>query len=292
MHGVGGASAAVTVVNALPTGIGCAVAISIPARAEVELRRTGTRGVSRIRTEPGSSSELVKVTAAAGLSRWAPGESFSGELRIDSRIPAGKGLKSSSAVGCAVLRAIAAALHQSHSDESLARLAAEVAQQIGLSATGAFDDCLAGLRGGLAFTDNLNRTVLHADPFDLSPQVVIWVPPQTHSPSADWAERFLAEAGAGRAVVAAARAGRWGEAMTLNSELVERVMGYDYAALRADLRRLGAEMCGVSGMGPALAVLTRAKAAGAVVERLSAGPGTVLRSRLRPEGRVEEEVAR
>ena len=281
MRGVGTASGAVTVVNALATGIGCAIAVTLPVRAEIDLRPTGSKGSNRVHMERGSDSELVRETVAVGLSRFAPGEFYSGELRVDSEVPPRRGLKSSSAVAGAVLRAVASALRLARPPEELARLAAGVAQEIGLSATGAYDDCLAALQGGLVLTDNTNRTVIRAQPFPLNLRVAVWIPPESHLPSTAWRERFRAEAEAGRRAVEAARAGRWAEAMTLNTELVERVMGYDYATLRSDLISHGATMCGVSGMGPAIAALAPEDVLDDVVSHLPPDRGEIRRLNLR-----------
>jgi shikimate kinase len=283
MRGIGTASGAVTLVNALPTGIGCAAAISLPVRAEIDLRPAEGLSANRVQLERASETELVRETLALGLSRFAPGATFSGELRIDSQVPTGKGLKSSSAVGGAVLRAVAGALRQSHSSEELARLAADVAQEIGLSATGAYDDCLAALRGGMVLTDNTTRTLLRSPAFTLDLRILLWIPSGAHAPSASLQERFRSEAEAGRAAVEAVRDGRWGDAMNLNTELVERVMGYDYGPLRAQLRHHGATMCGVSGMGPALAVFVPPAAVDSVAAHLPIALGEVRRVELRRE---------
>lgn len=281
MRGVGTASGAVTIVNALTTGVGCALAVTLPVRAEIDMRPSETRGANRVQVEHGSDSQLVRESLAVALSRFAPGECFSGELRVDSQVPAGKGLKSSSAVGGAVLRAVANALRQSRPSEEIARLSADVAQEIGLSATGAYDDCLASLRGGVVLTDNTKRTIIRSPPFTQDLCVALWIPPESHAPSTAWRERFRAEAEAGRTAVEAARAGHWVEAMTFNTELVERVMGYDYAALRSDLVAFGATMCGVTGMGPTLAVLVPAANLERVVSRLPSDRGEIRRLTLR-----------
>lgn len=273
MHGVGTTSGAVTIVNALSTGLGCAVAVSLPVRVDVELRVAAELSGNRIQLERSADTPLVRETLEAGLVRYAPGKTFSGELWIESEVPIGKGLKSSSAVGGAVLRALVNALRQPRPADELARLAADVSQEIGLSATGAYDDCLAALQGGAVLTDNDRRSTLRLPPFDLSLQVALWIPPDTHAPSSSWHERFQAEAEAGEAAAAAARAGRWAEAMTLNTELVERLIGYDYGELRSDLIRQGALMCGVSGMGPTLAAFVPASQAAAVISRLPPNRG-------------------
>jgi shikimate kinase len=282
MRGIGTTSGAVTVVNALPTGIGCALAISLPVRVEIELRSAEGSGNQRIQIERSADTELVRETLSVGLARFAPGEKFSGEVRVDSQVPVGKGLKSSSAVGGAILRAIGGALRQSRPPDELARLAADVAQQIGLSATGAYDDCLAALQGGLVLTDNTKRTSLRAPPLTGDLRAVLWIPPEPHRPSTVWLERFRAEAASGRVAVEAARRGDWREAMTRNTELVERVMGYDYGGLRSELLQAGSAMCGVSGMGPALAALVPRANVDAVAARLPPDRGQILLADIRP----------
>ncbi|MCI4353440.1 MAG: shikimate kinase [Thermoplasmata archaeon] len=275
MRGVGTSSGAVTIVNALPTGVGCAVAVALPVHAEIELHADPALNSQRIRLERGSDSTLVRETLAVGLSRYGSGGQYSGALRIESIVPVAKGLKSSSAVSGAVLRAVAGAFHQSPGPEEIARLAAEVAQQIGLSATGAFDDCLAAVRGGVALTDNSRRTSLQPAPFDFDLRVVLWIPRGSHAPSTTWSERFRTEISAGQASAEAARAGHWAEAMTLNTELVERVMDYDYGALRSELARNGAVMSGVSGMGPTLAAFVPPPNAASVALHLPSDLGVV-----------------
>jgi shikimate kinase len=282
VRGVGHASGAVTIVNALPTGVGCAVAISLPVRTELDLHSTEGLSSHRIQIEHAADTPLVRETVSLGLARFAPGKMFSGEVRIDSKVPVGKGLKSSSAVGASVLAAIANALRQSRPPAEFARLAADVAQEIGLSATGAFDDCLASARGGLALTDNLRRATLRTAPFDMTLHVALYIPTLMHSPSPQWLERFRAEAKSGRTAAEAARTGKWADAMSLNTELVERVMGYEYHSLRTELVQRGAVMCGVSGLGPTLAALAPPAQIEAVAEALPRDGGEVRLAQIRP----------
>ncbi len=283
MRGVGHSSGAVTIVNALPTGFGCAVAVSLPVRADLELRRTAESGTDRVQIDRAADSALVRETLHAGLSRFAQGEGFSGELRLTSHVPVGRGLKSSSAVSVAVLAAVADALSQDRSAVELARLASEVAQEIGLSATGAFDDCLASLQGGLVLTDNSSRTALRARPFDPGLEVILWIPRSVHGASTSYLDRFREHAAAGAGAVGAARAGDWPRAMNINTTLVERVMGYQYGELRESLLRAGAFMAGVSGMGPALAAFVTPDTAPGVQARMPDHQGEILRVRVRPD---------
>ena len=49
--------------------------------------------------------------------------------------------------------------------------------------------------------------------------------------------------------------GDWTKAMRLNTELVERTMGYAYREIRDHLEEHGAIVSGVSGLGPTLATI-------------------------------------
>ena len=181
--------------------------------------------------------------------------SLPGAARLTSDIPAAKGLKSSSAVGVAVGRAVCRALHVHPTDPSLAIASAEVAQSIGLSATGAFDDAMASAGGGVAVTDNPTRQVrLHEDlPAEWS--VLVWPGTGTHLPSVTWRDRFRAAAAPAAAAVFAAERREWVTALETNSHLVESVVGYDFREVREKLRSRGAVGSGVSGLGPAFATI-------------------------------------
>jgi shikimate kinase len=253
LHGVGTANAAITFVNGLTTGTGAAAAIGLTVRATVDLERVPV-GSSRPPTIPSSSdSRLARATLSDALRRFGGEVEVDARLEIASEIPPSRGLKSSSAVGVAIARSVANAFGQDPAPEVLARASADVSQAIGLSATGAFDDALASAAGGVVVTDNGTRTVLRRGAIDREWTVVLWSPPGTHEPSPEWAERFRAERDLGGTAVAAAERGDWLEAMSANTELVERVVGYDYRSTRKVLGELGALASGVSGLGPTLA---------------------------------------
>ena len=257
MIGHGSANAAITVVNALFTGFGCAAGIALRAEAMIELsaRRTGPGGC---RIDPASDSPLTRAAVRTALGHFAEGRSFDSELSLRSEIPIAKGLKSSSAVGSAIVRAVADALDCSPNPETVAGLSAAAALAAGLSATGAFDDALAGVSGGVVVTDNRARRVLAKGRVPRGTNVLLWIPPMTHRPSVEWGERFTRESARGRRVVDLALSGRYEDALELNGELVERVMSYPYRPIRSRLRHAGARAVGVSGMGPTVAVISPA----------------------------------
>ena len=277
MHGVGRASAAISIVNALPTGVGCAVGIGLYATAQVQVRPTRKlhRPTLEIPTE--ARSPLVEESLRQGLERYFPSVPSDATLTLRSEIPVAKGLKSSSAVACAVLAAVAQAAGTTVPPIETARLAAGVAQETGVSATGALDDALAGLSAGFVVTDNLRGTLVREGEVDPDLEVALWIPPDSHRPSPEWSPAFRARTEEGSRAVAAAKEGAWWVAMERNTELVESVVGYDYARLRAELRNEGAIACGVSGLGPTLAAVAPRRRIEQVLDGLPADSGVRLR---------------
>jgi shikimate kinase len=271
VRGVGTASGAISIVNALPTGVGSAIGIDLVARAELELHPAGSSEKWDVRIADEARSPLVIESLTQALRRFAPGTSGQGELTVRSTVPVGRGLKSSSAVSSAVVLAAARATETPVTALEVARISAQASIVAGVSATGAFDDALAGLSGGIVVTDNARGELLRTIPLEEALGVAVYVPPQTHPPSPGMKGDFEKEAVASSRAVRAAIDGDWKAAMEQNTLLVERVMGYDYAAARESLRDSGAVAVGVSGLGPTLAAVAPSARLRDVAKRL---PGT------------------
>jgi shikimate kinase len=255
MHGVAETTSAITIVNALPTGIGSAIGIDLRVRAEVDLHPAGSHGKWDVRMADAARTPVVIAALTEALRRFAPGSSGTGELVLSSDIPPARGLKSSSAVSSAVVLAVARATDFEVGALDVARISAAVSRGAGVSATGALDDALAGLSTGLVVTDNRKEELLTTYPIPSNLGVALYISPTIHRSSPAWAPAFLAESERGREAVNRAIAGDWVAAMRANTELVEQVIGYDYTEVRTALGRCGAVASGVSGMGPALAAI-------------------------------------
>ncbi|HTT74167.1 MAG TPA: shikimate kinase [Thermoplasmata archaeon] len=273
MIGTARATAAVTIVNALPTGVGCALGIDLGVDARVALRRVPDGAAPVVRLSRGADTPIVRETLRLAIDRFADGGPWSAAVELRSEIPPSRGLKSSSAVASALALATARAAGKEPPALEVARLAAGAGRTSGVSATGAMDDALAGLAPGFCLTDNRTDRLLRGEPVPDDWKVALFVPGRRHRPSPEWALAFAAHAVEGARAVDAAREGRWWDAMRLNSELVETTMGYDYADARAALVAQGALGSGVSGLGPALAAIGPADRADAFFGALPHGPG-------------------
>jgi shikimate kinase len=268
LRGVGTATAAVTFVNALFTGVGAAAAIDLPVTVEVDLERSAGETGPVVAIEPTSDTPLVRTSLSDALQRWGPGGDYHGTLTLRSEIPPSKGLKSSSAVGVAVGRAVAQAFGVVASPGALALASSEVSRRIGLSATGAYDDALAAAGGGVVVTENFGPTVRSRGEMPGDWSVVLWVPPGVHSPSVEWRTKFRTRSQDAEGGVAAALRHDWLSAMEANTRLVESILGYRVREVRDALRAAGALASGVSGLGPALAAICPARRAEELVRTL------------------------
>jgi shikimate kinase len=284
MRGVGRATGAITIVNALLTGVGCAAGIELPLEVSVELTPGTPSDAGVARSERGA--DLPATFLEQALRAVPGGSEHSARLEIRSTIPVGRGLKSSSALGVAVIRATAAALGTTVSDLDAARLCARVARLHGASATGAFDDAMAAAAGGIVLADNATDTVLTKSSFPRDWVVVLDVGEGEHRPPSEYRAQFAARATEGEVAVASARRGDWAEAMDRNSAAVELALGLEGEPRRRSAQKGGAIASGLSGMGPAFAaILPRGRLAaflGAfpimderrrIVEFSRAGPG-------------------
>jgi len=275
MRGVGTSRAAISVVNALPLGIGSAIGVEWPARATVHTREGPPRTTILPRA---ARTPLVRATIRRAMEKFGGRSPCAIRLLVSSTIPSARGLKSSSAVSSSVALAAARAFGQDPSPEEVAGLAAEVGRATGVSATGAFDDALAGLLPGGVVTDNRSDRLLSKFCLEPGLGVAVWFPERRHPPSPDLLARFRRERGLARTAADAVLDGDWTRAMEVNSSLVERVMGYRYGPLHAAVERAGAVASGVSGLGPAFAAVAPTERLPAILRRL---PSTGRRRSLR-----------
>lgn len=255
MNGRARTFGAITITNALATGIGCAAGISLPVDAEVAVEPDESSAAPTLEVSPESQSPVVEESARVGLSHYRPAIGGRVRVSVHSAIPPSKGLKSSSAVSTAVVLALARAAGLEPSPLEVGRCSAEVGRRVGVSVTGALDDALAGLEPGFIVTDNRRDEVLRRTEIDPDWGVVLYIPRKPHPRSPTLAPAFAKERAFGERAARAAMDGDWVNAMRINTELVERAMGYSYRSLRDHLRDHGAIASGVSGFGPALAVI-------------------------------------
>jgi len=255
MTGRGHAHGAVTILNATATGIGCALAV----RGGAQATWTTQNEDASLHLRGGPDDRLARAVAAECADLLpSPGA----DVTVTCVAPPSRGLKTSSSVAAALVRAAAASAGRALADAVVEARAVDASHRAGVTLTGAFDDQCATVRGGCHVTDNAARRIL-ASPSAKPWQVAIWVP-QASLPKERLRGLDVAAASAGaRQAERLARDGRLPEAMTANGRAFHAV--YSAAGLPVDERPTqaalaqGALGAGLSGTGPAVAALFDAR---------------------------------
>lgn len=244
--GYGWSNGAASILNAVATWKGSAFAIDLITRAEVELDGSpGIRG-----DVPGMDTRLIERCVERVLEHL--GLEFGGLVRTASQIPVASGLKSSSAAANAVVLATLDALDVDMDLVSAARIGVEAAREVGVTITGALDDALASMLGGVVVTDNREMSLLRRDEFSCG--VMLLVPDQRVFSRDTDISRSLVIAPMADLAFNLAMQGDYGRAMTLNGLSYCAALGLSSEPLILALEK-GAKGASLSGTGPSYAAL-------------------------------------
>ncbi|GAB6101760.1 shikimate kinase [Thermococcus atlanticus] len=247
----GEAFSAVTVINAFATGKGGAIGIDLRVSVGVKLTGEGVSGEIFVRGKKFGDFSLVKAVVETIKNKFSL--DFGVKVEIDSEIPAGKGLKSSSAVANALTKAILEELKIELPEIEIVKLGVEAAKRASVTLTGAFDDACASYFGGLCLTDNLKLELLKREKVEKLP-VVLLIPKETLLTSSLRGRNFKVLAPyVGEAFKLALR-GEWKKALVLNGLIYGSFLGYNLEPIAEALR--AGVVAGLSGKGPAMFAIT------------------------------------
>lgn len=274
--GTGAAYGAVSILNALATGRGCALAVSLQTRARVEVG-PDLKGVEAKAWGPeGPVNPQLAVLATRSVLRRL-GHRGGARIEVKSEVPTTRGLKSSSAAANAVVLATLDALGTRLPLRETVLLGVEAAREARVTVTGALDDAWASAAGGLAYTDNRRDRLLRRG--EVRSPVLVLAPERR--PSGVRQRDLKPVAPLVRRAEALVRARRYPQAMTLNGLAYSAALGYDPNPALEALAH-GAPGAGLSGTGPSVAALTDRSTDVAAIEKLWRSRGRVFRLRAVP----------
>ena len=239
MHG------AISIVNAIATGKGSALGISLKVTAVVSL--DNGQGIKFHRTK---DDKLLRNV----VYKTIPAEIIANNMisiQIESEIPLGFGLKSSSAVSNAVALACSRLIDSNMGDYSVLDIAVSASLDAKVTVTGAYDDAAACYFGGFVLTDNYARNLIRREKAPDNLYAIILLPQNASRGNINklsiMSDFFIN-------AFNLAEAGEYWKAMKLNGVLASAALSVNYEPVLAALEKhaLGAS---VSGNGPSLAAV-------------------------------------
>ena len=265
MHG------AISVVNAIATGNGSSLGISLTATARVELEKGhGVRFLTG-RNEDRLVNNIVRNT----LPRTMAEENMV-TVSVKSEIPIGFGLKSSSAVSNAVALACSRLAAEEVDDIAVLDAAVRASLDARVSITGAYDDATACYFGGFTVTDNYSRKLLRREAAPENLSAVIFLPRNT--PRGD-VKKLSNLSSLFTDAFRLAEAGEYWKAMTLNGVLSAAALSASYRPVMAAIEH-GALAAGISGNGPSVAAVAYEGELEEIQSALSKFDGRIILSKI------------
>ena len=250
MIGNGSSHGSITVINAMPCGIGATIGVDLNTTATFE-ETDGRRSVTIV-NDASEDKNMARICVSRAYEYANMDESDGWNLVTDSEIPVSRGLKSSSCACNAILRAVFSTIGVEIDPVDLIRLGVECAREAKVTVTGSFDDaCGCGL-GGLVMTDNRRDEILaRSDIGDYD--VVIHVPRFKIRKTGLPLDRLQAMAPRIQEAIDIAMEEPF-KAMTMNGRIISEASDVDnsLAEKAIDMGALGA---GMSGSGPAVAIV-------------------------------------
>ena len=260
---------AISIVNAVATGYGSAMGISLNVKVEI----TSKKGSGLIFQKGGGSLMIKKIIYDVLQSKYINNNQLL--ININSEVPSGMGLKSSSAVSNAVSLACISLTNKEINDESVLNSAIDASLYAKTTITGAYDDSTACYYGGFVTTDNYKRKICKREnsPTDIS--AVIFLP---NSKKRGDVTRLKLLSDIYLEAYQLAYSGQYWKAMTLNGVLTSSLLSNSYTITRMCLEN-GALAASISGNGPAIAAVVRESEVQKIKSVLSNLDGRVIISR-------------
>ena len=241
---------AVSIVNAIATRKGATLGIDLQVKITAE---SGPgHGIIIESGDKNTSSRLVTATVQKIVPQRVL-KSNRIRLTLESDIPTGYGLKSSSAISSAVALACAKIFKPSMSDRQILLAGVHASIKSKVSITGAYDDACSCYYGGFNVTDNARKKRIRSEPGPENLEAVIFIPRNRKRGNLKKLKNLSAVFG--HAWELALKSRYW-EAMIMNGLATSATLNSD-PRLVAKLLENGAYGASMSGNGPAVAAVIK-----------------------------------
>ena len=241
---------AISLVNAIATKKGATLGISLVVEAIIET--TPGKGITIESKNKTLSSRLVNKTIEKILSKKDL-EKNKITVKLDSDIPTGYGLKSSSAISSAVALACAKIFKPKLTDQQILLAGVEASIESKVSITGAYDDACSCYFGGFNVTDNESKKIIQSKKSPPNLIAVIFVPKNRKRGNV---KNLKTLSSVFENAWKLAKNQNYWEAMIINGLATSTILNSDPAII-TNLLEKGALAASVSGNGPAIAAIVK-----------------------------------
>ena len=270
---------AISIVNALATCSGSALGISLRVRAEADLRAG-----EGIRSQT-ANGKLIRNIVYNTIPREVLAEN-SVYISVDSEIPIGFGLKSSSAVSDAVALACSKLVNEEIEDHVVLDRAVLASLDARVTLTGAYDDSSACYFGGFVVTNNRTHEIIHHQKAPDNLFAIIFLPKVTRRGNIS---KISTMSGLFGEAFKLATAGEYWKAMNLNGMLLSTSLSAEYEPVIKAIKK-GALAASISGNGPAIAAVSHEESIEDIKEAFANLNGSVIVSKINNEKATAETL--
>lgn len=270
---------AISIVNALATCNGCALGISLRVTAEADLRvGEGIRTLT-------ANGKLIRNIVYNTIPKEVLAEN-SVNVNVDSEIPIGFGLKSSSAVSDAVALACSKLVNEEIEDHAVLDRAVLASLDAGVTLTGAYDDASACYFGGFVVTNNRTHQIIQHQKAPDNLFAIIFLPKAARRGNMNKLRTMSDLFGEAFKL---ATAGEYWKAMNLNGMLLSTTLSAEYEPVIKAIKK-GALAASISGNGPAIAAVSYEESIEDIKAAFSNFNGRVIVSKINNEKATAETL--
>ncbi len=274
---------AVSLVNAIANRKGATLGIELKVEATVET--SSGKGISIQSENKSLSSRLINKTIEKIISKKDL-EQNKISITLDSEIPTGYGLKSSSAISSAIALACAKIFKPRLTDQQILLVGIEASIESKVSITGAYDDACSCYYGGFNVTDNTKRKRVQFEKAPSNLIAIIFIP--KNRKRGNLKKLKILSSTFENAWELSKKANYW-DAMIINGLATSSILNSDPKII-TDLIEKGALGASVSGNGPSIAAITKKENETAIKKVFSTLEGNIIISKINNKKAEVHEV--
>jgi len=264
---------AVSLVNAIANQKGATLGIELKVEATVET--SPGKGISIQSENKSLSSRLINKTIEKIVSKKDL-EQNKVSITLDSEIPTGYGLKSSSAISSAIALACAKIFKPKFTDQQILLAGVDASIESKVSITGAYDDACSCYYGGFNVTDNAKKKRIQFEKAPSNLIAIIFIP--KNRKRGNLKKLKILSSIFENAWELSRKANYW-DAMIINGLATSSILNSD-SKIITDLIEKGALGASVSGNGPSIAAVTKKENESVIKKVFSTLEGNIIVSKI------------